>query len=277
MKSLFIGLIVLFNISKIRSFWVSSPSNFDLNSIKNYNELMPCKFNKECISGISCVMNDCLVGEFLCFEGEGKNCTTINNEVYDTIREEFIIYDNEEEFEEEITLFGEEEPLTDEEKQEEQEKEEEKQPILKSCYKDFIDNCNTEPCEEDSDCISGSCILNKCVSDTPVHLCTYTINKNVVSFYCGKQSNMPCSNNNECYSGLCNGVCMPPVVKNLHNNKNNRNKVLLGILIVVIVIFICTLLYYLKICYDNKKNKQAKKKATQQVNRHERNEQINNE
>ena len=46
---------------------------------------MPCKFEKECQSGISCIMYECLVGEFLCFEGEGKNCTTVNNEVYDNI------------------------------------------------------------------------------------------------------------------------------------------------------------------------------------------------
>jgi len=226
---------------------ISTPTNYTLSILSNIKEDIErcendndCSFGKECISVDidNCpsgkVCKGCSFTQFLCLENESKPCLFFNSTLYSQGSEE-IVY----KYKKEITS-------------------EEKKPILKTCDKTQVENkkCKTDKCENDNDCLSGSCYSNNCVTGaSDIHLCTGTIHEGKSVLHCGKQAQMKCSVNNECYSNNCNeGFCQnnddAPV-----DVQNNIIKRLISIFIIIaLIIVLLTLLCYCLGKKNEKKN-----------------------
>lgn len=121
----------------------------------------------------------------MCLEDESINCVYINSTVYS--------YNNEMPYSEYLDISL-----------------EERKPFLKTCDKEQVDDekCKTDKCKNDSDCFSGLCYSNTCITKSTVYLCSGVTKHDIMSLRCGKQAQMKCESEDECYDNKCQlGFC----------------------------------------------------------------------
>eukprot|EP00833_Pecoramyces_ruminatium_P009640 jgi/Orpsp1_1/1183672/evm.model.c7180000086235.1 len=78
--------------------------------------------------------------------------------------------------------------------------------ILKTCGSPYIDDCNTEKCNKNSDCLYGMCLDHKCINENnlsyEIYRCSVDYDKKYF-MKCKKANGMICGNKSECYSNIC--------------------------------------------------------------------------
>lgn len=151
-----------------------------------------CQKDSDCPEYSKCVDNNgnstiftCKFGSFLCpkriqdtlSKGEvNGNCYFVNTELYDIDKQEIF--------------------------KDAKEKSPSK-PIIKTCpyiVGKAVRKCKTEKCIKDEDCLSGLCYSNTCVSNVNyIYRCTGAD----INVKCGRQTEMSCNSDEECYTGHC--------------------------------------------------------------------------
>ena len=105
-------------------------------------------------------------------------------------------------------------------------------------------------CYDDSDCLSGTCFLHKCVTSentdkNSIILCSGQ--EKEYYMLCGKDAGMKSEDEEECYSKtLQRGYCIA-----LHVSKKLTNIIAILIIGVIVIVFISFIIYVIK----NKKTK----------------------
>ncbi|OUM65876.1 hypothetical protein PIROE2DRAFT_7035 [Piromyces sp. E2] len=155
-------------------------SNYTLSELSSYNQkIVQCQSDSDCPFGSDCTSEKvCVFGYYLCKNKE--KCLYINTDVYDPISEELIV-----EYRDNVHLL---------------------KPILKSCNKEQVEDkiCKTDTCQGPGDCLSGSCKDGICISDdVDIRLCKGLKKDDKMTFICGKQAQMSCDDDSECYNNHC--------------------------------------------------------------------------
>jgi len=165
----------------------STTGNFTLNYLKTFKQaLICCESHSDCPFGSICANRVCIYGYFLCLDNNEKKCSYVND-VYDPMNDEiYIEYKNNKNIN--------------------------SKPILKTCDKNQIESgfCSTDECQKNNECFSGSCTDNICTKGkSTVYLCKGITTNSVMEFHCGKQNQMNCVKDYECFDKHCNrnGVC----------------------------------------------------------------------
>jgi len=135
-------------------------------------------------------------------------------------------------------------------------------PIIKSCPVELIENkrCQTDLCDKDEDCFSGSCISQYCASKETVYLCNGTDETETKPVQCGKYHHMKCKNDDECVSPFkCkDGYCESYWYKSSYHRPNWKYIVLWCVLGVLLVLILIYAIWFIKKKCQNKKIEKEK-------------------
>jgi len=205
---------------------VSTPSDFVLNDLKTFKHpLIQCTADTDCPFGSKCVSNYCKYGEFLCSSNNNDKCLYLNSEIYDPVNEV-------------LKVQYRQSPLI------------EMKPILMSCNMDYFNKniCKTNYCREHNDCISKTCQNGVCIADyNPVYLCQGKNDNSSMEFYCGKQQQMKCENDNECFDGKCESEVCVKFTKDPNSNhfgetmKWKKKFLIVIYILIILIIIVCAL------------------------------------
>lgn len=162
-----------------------------------YDRVVQCQSDSDCPFGSDCTSEKiCVFGYYLCKNTD--KCLYINTDVYDPISEELVV-----EYRDSYQLL---------------------KPILKSCDSKQAEDkiCKTDTCKVSEDCLSGACKDGICIGNgSDINICKGQKKDDKMTFLCGKQAQMSCKKDSDCYSNHC-------VKEFCENNTTNIREFLLS-------------------------------------------------
>eukprot|EP00833_Pecoramyces_ruminatium_P007832 jgi/Orpsp1_1/1181864/evm.model.c7180000078919.1 len=207
-----INTLHLISCQKLELATLTSYTRQDLLKI---NQKYICSNSAECPFGSYCHPDNYCIFEFICPEAENEYCMSLN-----------------------ITMWRASDEVVADEYLDQTYR-----PILKTCdysnigrnsFTKLFSTCYTEKCSDNNDCYSGVCEYETCLRGYKMNYRCGNQEDITNGIKCALNNQMPCKNDEECYSKHCNkGFCNKDVM-----NRNFMHIIFILLIITVVIIMI---------------------------------------